>query len=87
MFNDDVQTILLKNFPEWSINMIEVTCIYTMEDGFIEFPFVDDFQTASDNGTLKVGDLSITSQEFDYWFNNVDQTNYNLKIFLCAYEI
>ena len=82
LFNDDVQTILLKNFPEWSINMIEVTCIYTMEDGFAEFPIIDDFQTASDAGTLKIGDLSITNQEFDYWFNNVDETNYNLKVFL-----
>ncbi len=82
LFNDNIQTILLENFPEWIINMIEVDCIYTMEDGFIEFPIVDNFQTASDNGTLKVGDLSIIDQEFDYWFNNIDETNYNLKLYL-----
>ena len=76
--------VLLENFPEWAINMIEVTCIYTMEDGFTEFPIIEDFQEAHDNGTLKIGDVSIIEQEFDYWFNNIDETNYQLKVFLSA---
>lgn len=79
---DNVQTVLLKNFPEWVINMIEVTCVYAIEDGFAEFPLVDDFATEASKGTLKVGDISIIKQEFDYWFNNVDEKNFNLKIFL-----
>lgn len=82
LFTEDIQTILLENFPEWVINMIEVNCIYTIEDAFTAFPIVDNFQEASDNGTLKVEDISIVRQEFNYWFNNVDNVNYNLKIFL-----
>lgn len=83
-FTENVQTVLLENFPEWAINMIEVTCIYTMEDAFVNFPLIDDFNIALNNGTLKIGDISITEQEFDYWFNNIDQTNFSLKIFLRA---
>lgn len=74
--SDRIQTILLKNFPEWAINMIEVFCVYSISDGFTEFPFANDFSNANN------GDIIIISQEFDYWFNNVDETNYNLKIFL-----
>lgn len=85
LFNDTVQTILLKNFPEWAINMIEVHCVYTMADGFAQSPIIDDFDTAFDNGTLRVGDISITAQDFEYWFNNIDQTNYHLKIFLSTF--
>ncbi len=74
--NNKIQSILLENFPEWVINMIEVNCIYTMEDAFTNFLIVDSFAEAED------GDIIIVSQEFDYWFNNIDEINYNLKIFL-----
>lgn len=75
---DDVQTVLLENFPEWAINMIEVTCIYTMDDAFTSFPIFDG------EGEIKDGDLQILKQEFEYWMNNIDENNFNLKIFLSA---
>lgn len=73
---DNVQTILLENFPQWAINMIEVTCIYRMDDAFSSFPIFDG------EGQIKDGDLTIDQQEFNYWMNNIDETNFNLKIFL-----
>ncbi len=73
VFNNEVETILLQNFPEWVINMIEVTCIYTIDDGFANQEIVE-----SGFG------VRIVTQEFDYWFNNIDETNYNLKIFHSA---
>ncbi len=82
VFNN-TETILLENFPEWSLNMIEVNCIYTMGDAFTNFPIID---SVLPNGTLPTnernGQIFIKIQEFDYWFNNIDEINYNLKIFL-----
>ena len=54
------QSILLENFPEWVIPMIEVSCIYTVEDGFV-------------NST------ELITQEFSYWFEHIDKTNFLLK--------
>lgn len=76
-----VQTILLENFPEWVINMIEPTVIYTIADGFVENLKDGTIQDANTNGTLKTGDVFITLQEWKYWFNRIDQSNFLLKIF------
>lgn len=74
-------TILLENFPDWSLNMIEVFVIYTIGDGFIGKLIPISFSEASNNGTLKNGDVSISNQDFHYWFNRIDNKNVLVKVF------
>ncbi len=78
---NDVQTILLENFPLWALNIIEPSLIYTIGDGFVSKIINISFSEANLNGTLKTGDISIENQDFKYWFNNVDQKHFLLKIF------
>lgn len=77
-----VETILLENYPEWAINMIEPFVSYRMEDAFTSFSLLEgSFSEANANGTLKNNDISITSQNLQYWFNHIDKKNFLLKIF------
>lgn len=73
-------TVLLENFPEWALNMIEPTVIYTIEDGFVENLIDTSLAVANANGTLKTGDVSIGTQTMEYWFNRVDKAHFLLKI-------
>ena len=75
--NRNISTITLKNFPEWAINMIEVTCFYTMEDAYTEFPVIDSPPPI----TSRIGQLVINTQEFKYWFNRIDNKDFYLKIY------
>ncbi len=81
VLSDIPQTVLLENFPEWALNMIEPFVTYTIEDGFATKFIPTTLQQAFDNGTLKDDDVSIEIQEFHYWFNHIDQTNFLLKVF------
>ena len=74
-------SILLKNFPEWSLNMIEVFVTYTIGDGFVSKFIPITLSEAFNNGTLKDGDVAIQNQDFHYWFNRVDNTNILVKVF------
>ena len=76
-----IQTILLENFPEWALNMIEPNITYTIADGYIGYLIDTTLSEAFTNGTLKNDDVGINLQNFKYWFNNVDQINFLLKIF------
>lgn len=86
-----IHTITLKNFPEWALNMLEVTCLYTMDEAFTEFPFVtldDPFVSPGSFGTgqillkeKRIGQLLISRQRFHYWFNRIDNKDFYLKIF------
>ncbi len=76
-----LDTILLENFPEWSINMIEVFATYTIGDGFVSKLIPITLTEAFNNGTLKDGDVSIGKQDFHYWFNLIDNKNILVKIF------
>lgn len=73
---EKVQTILLENFPEWVINMIEPTIIYTMADGFVE-----NLTSSLSHVGLDIGQVYIEQQEMRYWFNRIDNVHYFLKIF------
>ena len=75
---DNVETILLRNFPETSLNMIEVFPLYTIGDGFTG-SFQERFTVGAKG--FKVGDVFINNQDFKYWFNHIDQTNFLLKVF------
>lgn len=79
--NSNVESILLENFPEWSLNMIEVFATYTIDDGFVTKMLPITFNEAFQQGILKDGDVAIGNQDFKYWFNNIDQTNFLLKVF------
>ncbi len=80
--SDRVHTILLQNFPEWAINMIEVHCVYTLGDAFLNFPIESTPTSGNLPSNERNGQIVIQTQEFDYWFNNIDEINYDLKIFL-----
>ena len=75
------ESILLENFPEWVINMIEIFVIYTIDDGFIGRLIPITLSEAFQNGTLKDGDVSIGNQDFHYWFNRIDDKNILVKVF------
>ena len=74
-------TIYLQDFPEWAINMMEPTAIYTVGDGYAEHFLDISLNEAFENGTLKSGDVGIGQQEFKYWFNRIDHNHFLLKIF------
>jgi len=76
-----VQTILLENFPEWVLNMIEPNLIFIIEDGFVSNLIDKTFQEANNDGTLKTGDVSFIADNVKYWFNRIDNRNFFLKIF------
>ncbi len=75
-FAQRTQTVLLENFPEWVINMIEPTIIYTIADGFVE-----NLTSFTNTGDLEIGQVAVTNQEMNYWFNRIDNAHYFLKIF------
>ncbi len=74
-------TVLLENFPEWSLNMIEVFAIHTIGDAFIGKLIPITLTEAFNNGTLKDGDVAIQNQDFHYWFNRIDNANVLVKVF------
>lgn len=78
---DKVQTILLENFPEWALNMIEPHVVYSIDDGYVSSIIDTSLAEANNNGTLKNGDISIATQNWEYWYNRIDQSNFLLKIF------
>ncbi len=78
---NNVESILLENFPEWAINMIEPTIIYSTTDGFIGNLIPISFSEAFENGTLKTGDVTFSIQKFHYWFNRIDNKHFLLKLF------
>ncbi len=79
--SNTVESILLENFPDWSLNMIEVFVTYSIDDGFVNNLINESFSEANNNGRLKNGDVGIINQDFHYWFNNIDQSNFLLKVF------
>jgi len=77
----NVHTILLKNYPKWALNMVEPSVIYTLGDGFVSHLINISLTDAFNNGTLKNDDVTIELSRFKYWFNNIDKTNFLLKLF------
>lgn len=73
-------TILLENFPETSLNMIEPIVIHTLTDGFVSRFIPITFSEAFSKGILKNGDVHVFSQFLQYWFNHIDQKHFLLKI-------
>ncbi len=78
---DNPETILLTNFPDWSLNMIEIFTTYTIGDGFASRLISTTLTEAFNNGTLKDGDVAIQNQDLHYWFNRIDNKNVLVKVF------
>lgn len=73
-YTENIQTILLENFPEDMLNMIEPTVIYSIDNGFIS-----NFQQA--DITPNINNVYINNQSWKYWFNRIDKKHFLLKIF------
>lgn len=65
-------SVSLINWPDWVLNMIHPKIVFNLDSAYKPNEEILNFNDAHDEGTLKLGDISIGRFNHFYWFTKQD---------------